>query len=130
VIDQKEEESMRPGRKVTFAVAVVICSTMLPAGWARAQMAGHEMADMVKQAKTAADHEALAAQYDKDAADAKERAAEHRQMAQSYKSNMGKGTGASAMPQHCANLAKFFDQQAAMYTKMAATEREDAKRAK
>lgn len=122
---------MRPGRKVmVFAVAAVICSTMLSAGAARAQMAGHDMTDMVKQAKTAADHEALAAQYDKEAADAKERAAEHRQMAQSYKTNMGRGIGASAMPQHCANLAKFFDQQAAMYEKMAATEREDAKRAK
>jgi hypothetical protein len=31
-------------------------------------MAGHNMADMVKNAKTAADHEALAAMYDKEAA--------------------------------------------------------------
>ena len=88
------------------------------------------MADMVKNAKTPADHEALATMYDKEAADAKAHAAEHRQMAKTYQSNMVKGTGASAMPQHCANLAKHFDQEAAMYESMAATERAEAKRAK
>jgi hypothetical protein len=88
------------------------------------------MADMVNNAKTAADHEALAAMYDKEAAAAKERAGEHQQMARSYKSITGKGTGAGAMPQHCASLVKSFQEQAAMYEKMAATEREEAKGAK
>jgi hypothetical protein len=91
---------------------------------------GHSMADMVKNAQTAADHEALAAMYDKEAADAKARAAKHQQMAQSYKSFTGKGSPVSAMPQHCASLVKSFREQAAMYEKMAATERDAAKRAK
>jgi hypothetical protein len=122
---------MRLARMLTTcAVAATMFSAAVPTRWAWSEMAGHDMADMVKNAKTAADHEALAAMYDKEAADAKENAAFHQQMAQSYKSNMGKGTGASAMPQHCASLAKSFEQQAAMYEKMAATEREDAKRAK
>ena len=122
---------MRRGTMLTaFAIAAAMFIAAPPTWRACAEMAGSDMADMVKNAKTAADHEALAAQYDKAAADAKEHAAMHRQMAQSYKSNLGKGTGASAMPQHCANLSKSFEQEAAMYQKMAATEREEAKRAK
>jgi hypothetical protein len=117
-------------RMLTIIGAAVMLSTALPTRWAWCDMAGHNMADMVKNAKTAADHEALAAMYDKEAADAKAHAAEHRQMAQTYKSSRGKGTGASAMPQHCANLTKHFDQEAAMYENMAATERAEAKRAK
>jgi hypothetical protein len=125
----------------TFAIAAAMFTAALPTRRACADMAGRphsewrkappgDMAEMVKNAKTAADHEALAAQYDKAAADAKEQAAMHRQMAQSYKSNLGRGTGASAMPQHCANLSRSFEQEAAMYQKMAATEREEAKKAK
>jgi hypothetical protein len=122
---------MRLGRmRTTCAVAAIMFSAAVPARWAWAQMAGHDMADMVKNAKTAADHEALAAMYDKEAADAKAHAADHRNMAESYKHNTGKGTGAGAMPQHCASLTKSFEQQAAMYEKMAATERAEAKRAK
>jgi hypothetical protein len=123
--------SMRLRRLLaTCAVAVTMFGAAVPVRWTWAEMPGHDMADMVKNAKTAADHEALAAMYDKEAADAKARAADHRQMAQSYKSNTGKGTGASAMPQHCASQTKSFEQEAAMYQKMAATEREEAKRVK
>jgi hypothetical protein len=121
---------MRLARLLAMIGVAIVLSAALPTRWARCEMAGHDMADMVKNAKTAADHEALAAMYDKEAADAKARAAEHRQMAQTYKSNMGRGTGSSAMPQHCASLAKSFDQEAAMYENMAATERAEAKRAK
>jgi hypothetical protein len=128
-VDHKEG-AMRPGRMLAMIGAVVMLSAAMPTRWAWCEMAGHDMADMVKNAKTAADHEALAAMYDKEAADAKARAAEHRQMAQTYKSNTGRGTGASAMPQHCASLAKSFDEEAAMYEKMAATERAEAKGAK
>jgi hypothetical protein len=99
----------------TLAVAAMMISTVLPASLAGAQMTGQSMADMVKNAKTAADHEALAAMYDKEAANAKEMAAAHEKMAQSYKSFTGKGTGASAMPQHCASLVKSFQGEAAMY---------------
>ena len=122
---------MRLGRMLTTLVIVAaLFGTTQPTRWAWAEMAGQSMSDMVKNAKTAADHEALAAMYDKEAATAKEQAAAHQKMAQSYKSNSGKGTGASAMPQHCASLVKTFQEQAAMYEKMAATEREEAKRAK
>jgi hypothetical protein len=113
----------------TCAVAAAMFSAAVPTRWACAEMAGHDMDDMVKNAKTAADHEALAAMYDKEAADAKSNAAEHRQMAKTYMSVTGKQF-ATAMPQHCQSLAKSFDQQAAMYEQMAKMERAEAKRAK
>src|SRR5262249_30594888 len=122
---------MRLGRMLTTLVIVAaLFGTTQPTRWAWAEMAGQSMSDMVKNAKTAADHEGLAATYDKEAATTKEQAAAHQKMAQSYKSNSGKGTGASAMPQHCASLVKTFEEQAAMYEKMAATERAEAKSAK
>jgi hypothetical protein len=89
---------------------------------------------MISSAKTAADHEALAAQYDKDAAAAKASAAEHRKMGEAYKGQPavsgGKGAGISAMPEHCDSLVKSYEDQAQMYTAMAAAERELAKAAK
>ena len=102
----------------------------LPAGRTAAQPA-KSMDAMISGAKTAADHEALAVQYDKDAADAKAKAAEHRKMGEAYKGQPavsgGKGAGASAMPQHCDSLAKSYDEQAQMYSGMASAERELAK---
>jgi hypothetical protein len=122
---------MRLGRMLTtFAVVAAMFSAPLPTRWAGAEMAGNSMSDMVKNAQTAADHEALATMYDKEAADAKSMAAEHRQMKKSYMSLTGRQFSVGAMPQHCDSLAKTFDEQAAMYEKMAAAERDMAKRAK
>jgi hypothetical protein len=120
-------------RKTMLALVVIATALSLPAGRTDAQPA-KPMDAMVSGAKTAADHEALATQYDKEAADAKAKAAEHRKMGEAYKGLAGvaggKAGGASAMPQHCASLAKSYDEQAQMYTAMAAAERELAKAAK
>jgi hypothetical protein len=120
-------------RKTMLALVVLATALCLPAGRTAAQPA-KAMDAMITGAKTAADHEALAAQYDKDAAVAKAKAAEHRKMGEAYHSHAvggGKATaGITAMPQHCASLAKSYDEQAQMYTAMAAAERELAKAAK
>jgi hypothetical protein len=120
-------------RKTMLALVVVATALSLPVGRTAAQPA-KAMDAMITGAKTAADHEALAAQYDKDAAAAKAKAAEHRKMGEAYKSVPtlagGKAAGVSAMPQHCASLAKSYDEQAQMYAAMAAAERELAKAAK
>lgn len=118
---------------VAFAAGIALVAVSLPGTWALgAEKEGG--AGLVQAAKTAADHEALAAQYDKDAAAAKAKAAAHRRMGEAYKgaaaTSGGKVSGASAMPQHCESLAKSFEQQAEMYATMAATERELAKAAK
>jgi hypothetical protein len=120
-------------RKTMLALVVLAAALCLQAGRTAAQPA-KAMDAMITGAKTAADHQALAAQYDKDAADAKAKAAEHRNMGEAYKGQPavtgGKAQGVSSMPQHCASLAKSYDEQAQMYTAMAAGERELAKAAK
>ena len=86
------------------------------------------IAEMVKNAKTPADHLALAAQYDKLAADAQAQAASHRTMAETYKgSESPKGVVRStAMVGHCTTLAKSFDAQAKEYKAMADAHRQMA----
>jgi hypothetical protein len=120
-------------RTTMVALVVVAAALCLPAGRTSAQPA-KTMDAMITGAKTAADHEALAAQYDKDAADAKAKASEHLKMGAAYKGQPavtgGKAAGVSAMPEHCERLAKSFDEQAQMYTDMATAERALAKGAK
>src|SRR4029453_3247803 len=128
-----EEGETRMIGKTMLALVAILSVLCLSAGRTSAQPATTTDA-MISGAKTAADHEALAAQYDKDAADAKAKAAEHRKMGEAYHSHAvggGKATaGITAMPQHCASLAKSYDDQAQMYTAMAEAEREAAKAAK
>lgn len=126
---------MRLGKMiVALAGMTAIVAVSLPTGWAAAAAEGSATAQKVQAAKTAADHEALAKEYEKEATAAKAKAAEHRSMAEAYKGmpaiSGGKVGAASAMPQHCESLAKSFDQQAEMYSAMAASERELAKAAK
>src|SRR5262245_21436691 len=120
-------------RKTMVALVVMAAALCLPAGSTSAQPV-KTMDAMITGAKTAADHEALAAQYDKDAADAKAKAAEHLKMGAAYKGQPavtgGKAAGVSAMPEHCERLAKSFEEQAQMYTDMATAERALAKTAK
>lgn len=114
---------------ITLAAALAIWGASAGAPlWAQSDTAAK-----VSAAKTAGDHEALAAQYDKQAATAKSEAATHRRMGEAYKGSAtatGKASGVSAMPQHCDNIAKSFDEQATMYEAMAKTERELAKASK
>jgi hypothetical protein len=110
------------------AVLAILGAVGSPRVWAQADTAAK-----VTAAKTAADHEALAAQYEKQAAAAKAEAAVHRRMGEAYKGSAtatGKTSGVSSMPQHCESIAKSFDEQAKMYDAMAATERELAKAGK
>jgi len=116
--------------KTMLALVVIGAALCLPAGTTPAQPAP-AMDAMITGAKTAADHEALAAQYDRNAADAKAKAAEHVKMGAAYKGQAavtgGKVAAASAMPGHCEKLAQSYEEQAQMYTTMAAGERELAK---
>jgi len=118
--------------KTMVALVVIGAALCLPAGRIPAQPAP-AMDAMITGAKTAADHEALAAQYDRNAADAKAKAAEHVKMGAAYKGQPavtgGKVAAASAMPEHCEKLAKSYEEQAQMYTSMAAGERALAKAA-
>jgi hypothetical protein len=94
-----------------------------------ARGAEDDLATMIQKAKTAADHEAIAVRYEKQAADAKKQADIHRSMEKSYSvggAAGGKGT-VTALPQHCAALAKHYDGLAQEYATLAAAHRDMAK---
>ena len=113
-------------RIVSIAMLALLVSQTLPV-----RVADDDMATMVQNAKTAADHEQIAAMYDKQAADAKKQADLHRRMEKSYSSSPGTGKGTpTPLPQHCAALVKDYDNAAQEYATLAAAHREMAKAAK
>ena len=122
---------MTHGRIATLSLALLLAlGVALPTAQA---LADEDITQKVQTAKTAADHEAIASYYDAQAADASQKAAMHQKMGESYKgaaTSSGKGSGVSAMPQHCAALAKTYSAEAAHYKAMADTERKLAKAAK
>ena len=122
---------MTHGRIATLSLALLLAlGVALPTAQA---LADEDITQKVQTAKTAADHEAIASYYDAQAAEASQKAAMHKKMGESYKSfatSSGKGSGVSAMPQHCAALAKTYSAEAAHYKAMADTERKLAKAAK
>ena len=116
----------RMGTAVVLVAGLLMGAAAASTAWAQSDVAAK-----VTAAKTAADHEALAAEYDKQAAAAKAGAAEHRRMGEAYKgSTTFKSSAGNSMPQHCASLAKSFDEQAKMYEAMAEAERALAKSSK
>ena len=81
--------------------------------------------DMIANAKTPADHEAIAAYYDQQAAEAKKKAALHRNTADTYrKLKISKPVG---MAQMCDGVAAMWSRIAAADTKLASAQRELAK---
>ena len=104
------------------ALAAVVAFNAAPA-----RAADVDMAAKVAAAKTAADHEAIADVYTKEAADAEASAAEHDKMAATYK-QLGK-TGLYH-EQHCAAIAKRYREQAKDFKALAAAERDLAKKPK
>ena len=80
--------------RVTLAVLALVATLYLPTqrvGVAAAQTFNLEKA--VTEAKTPADHEAIASYYDKEAATAKDKAAEHRRLAENYRTLSVSGRG-------------------------------------
>jgi hypothetical protein len=93
-----------------------------------------DIEQMVQNAKTPADHEAIAKFYDQEAADARKKAAEHRKMGDGYKhvapfGMKGQHSGYD-MPKHCANLVRSYDAAAKDSEAMAAAHRKMAQAAR
>ena len=123
---------MKHQRVARWAAALLVLGAVsLPAKFASAAEST-DILQMLQNAKTPADHEAIAKYYDEQAAAAKKQADLHRKMASTYTTGgtpMGKGA-AVPLPQHCLAIAKAFDEQAAEYTAMAQAQRELAKEGK
>ena len=68
----------------------------------------------ISAATTPADHEAIAAAYDREAASLEAKAREHEHMARAYRSAVPKkGMDSAAMNAHCAKLAERYSEAAA-----------------
>jgi len=85
------------------------------------------LSQSIANAKTAADHEAIAAYYDQEAADAKKKADIHRNAADTYqKLNIAKPVG---MVNMCKGLVNYWDKVADQAKDLAKAHREMAKAA-
>ncbi len=82
-------------------------------------------------AKTAADHDAIAACYDDMAKDAQAKADEHKKMAKAYSmAGIGNQATKTHFHQHCEALIRSYEAEAKDYTAMATAHRQMAKSAK
>jgi hypothetical protein len=70
--------------------------------------------EQIAAARTSADHEAIAAIFDQEAARLEQKVKEHEKMAQSYRSTTAgtKGANAAAMSAHCLKLSKQYAEAA------------------
>ena len=78
----------------------------------------------IEGARSRADHEALVTHYNKEAATARAKATEHRQMGKSYQAAPAMGRGGGSMQAHCNSTANSYDEIASRYDAMAASHRE------
>lgn len=94
------------------AVSAGTVALMLSSG-AYAATTSPVTAAQIEAAKTPADHEAIAAAFDQEAARLEARAKEHEKMAHSYRTTGSKvGQKSASMHAHCAKLAKQYSEAA------------------
>ena len=115
---------------IMLAAGVIILAAALPALRAIAQstpITDDNVVQMTESAKTAADHQALAAYYQHEAEIAKKKAALHLNTADTYKKlKISKPVG---MVRMCKNVAAYWQQIASTDEKLAEAQTELAKQA-
>jgi len=108
--------------------ALLVCFS-LPA--IRASAKYHvSMPEMISMAKTAAEHEKLAAHYEQEAKAAKAKSGEHAKMADAYRKAGGALIEKLHFDQHCDSLAKSYASMAEEFEALAKAEQEAAKQMK
>lgn len=117
--------SFRPSRRtagVLLAVGIALsgCADLITSP-------SRTMQQQIEAARTPADHEALAAYYVKEAADARGKAEDHRKMGKSYASWPAGGRGGGSWSAHCNASAASYEDIAKRYDAMAAEHRQMAK---
>lgn len=102
------------------AIAVIVAGGLFTLSTPRAgAVEESDIEQMVSNAKTPADHEAIAAYYDKRAAESKASSARHKRLADRYRNFMRM----SEAKLHCDDLAKIDARAAEDYTALAAAHR-------
>jgi hypothetical protein len=120
---------MKTWKIMSAAVALLAISvlTYLPAGLAQE---GKNIEQMITEAKTPADHEAIAAYYDKEAQAAHQKHAEHKKLADFYALTPALKSKSGTLYNHCNDAAKKYEGIAKDYETLATGHREMAKTAK
>src|SRR5215510_8485783 len=101
---------------VTLAIVALVAVLYMPTQHVGAQQAQKfDLEKAITEAKTSADHEAIASYYDREAATAKDKAAEHHRLAEKYRtlSATPRGQGFQPMVNHCHQLAQNYESAAA-----------------
>ena len=114
--------------RVTLAMLALVAALYLPTqrvGVVEAQTFNLEKA--VTEAKTPAEHEAIASYYDKEVTTAKTKAAEHHKLMEAYRNLSGKGQ--FGMEGHCQRLAQTYESIATENTALATAHRQMAQEA-
>jgi hypothetical protein len=121
---------MRPTRLLAaltlFAMAIALG---MPGGWAAPAQAA-DIEQMIVSAKTPADHEAIAAYYDQQAKEARDKAELHRKMGQDYKKAGGALAHKTHFHEHCEALTAGYERAAKDFAALAAAHREMVKASK
>ena len=116
---------MNANLKSSRRVASAILLSVILAGCTTAPTAAPpDLLQRIESARTQADHDGLAAYYDREASAARASAAEHRKMAASYQGIIGGGRATANMPAHCNAIVRSQEAIAAEYEGMAAAHRQ------
>jgi hypothetical protein len=98
--------------------------------WQPVHAEEQDIVQKIANAKTAADHEAIADYFTEQASAARERAEAHRKMADAYKKMSNAAAQKWRLPAHCDGLVKMNESAARDYAALAEAHREMAKMAK
>jgi hypothetical protein len=126
-----KEHHMNVNLKSSRRIASALLLSVVLAGCTSAPTASPpDLVQRIESARTQADHEALAAYYDREASAARASASEHRKMAASYQGMIGGGRGSANMPAHCNAIVRSQEAIATEYEGMAAAHRQMGQQAK
>jgi hypothetical protein len=117
--------------RVTLVMLALVVVLYQPTQHGGAQEAAKfDLEKAITEAKTPADHEAIASYYDREAATAKAKAEEHRRLAETYRTLAVSGRGQlQPMGLHCQQLAEIYERAAADNAALATAHRQMAQEA-
>jgi hypothetical protein len=114
-----------------LAVALLIgACALVPRLGAAQEAGGSPETSAVEMADTKAEHEALAAQYQQKAADARAEAKRHDAMSRAYAGGVRSGGGSQPFATHCKGIAEKQEAIAAEYDMLAKMHADEAKKAR
>lgn len=112
-------------------IALLVLVGGLAIAWSASAQQQADIATMVANAKSPADHEAIAQYYEREEAQAKTEAETHRKLAETYKKftpEVRPGTEWKNMAEHCEEMARHYEAVAKDDAALAAAHRAEAKK--